>query len=365
MPGEPVPAGQQNEVRVDIGEGLQMAALAWGDPASASRVLCVHGWMDNAGSFGSGACAAHHADEAAAADGLGSRLARGLGAFVVACDLLGHGRSSHQPGGLYSNSGWMMQLLKFTDQLGWGDRPFALVGHSMGQEICTMLAAAFPERVNAVVMLDGIGPWVSDEAWARRAVDQPAAALRNNAKMWLRRDRYHGSPRTFSSFEQVLGARLQQKFSFAGISRHAAAAITRRGTREDIDMSSGDVSCVYTHDPRVQMPAPMPAGYTEKQACQLISKLPRTLAVMAAAGIGAGGSGGESEGGDESDTAVRRFLINRTPHFKHQLEVAWVPGGHHVHLDKPEPVASHVVSFLRRVLADSSDQTTQLCRAKL
>ena len=45
---------------------------------------------------------------------------------------------------------------------------------------------------------------------------------------------------------------------------------------------------------------------------------------------------------------VKRFLRQRRHAFK-SLEVVWVQGGHHVHLDTPEPVAEAITDFLQRI----------------
>ncbi|MCZ7600185.1 MAG: alpha/beta hydrolase [Gammaproteobacteria bacterium] len=57
-----------------------------------------------------------------------------------------------------------------------------MLGHSLGAGISCMLAAAFPERVEALVLIDGIGPLSGheDEAAARlrRAIVARGAATR-------------------------------------------------------------------------------------------------------------------------------------------------------------------------------------------
>ena len=59
--------------------GLALAGLRW-HAGAACRVLCVHGWLDNAASF--------------------SEIAPLLpGCDIVALDLPGHGRSSHRGAG--------------------------------------------------------------------------------------------------------------------------------------------------------------------------------------------------------------------------------------------------------------------------
>ena len=86
------------------------------------RVLALHGWLDNAASFVP--LAAH---------------LRGID--LVAIDQPGHGQSAHLPPGTdYSFVGALNAVLDVADALGW-DR-FALLGHSMGAGIGSMLAAA-------------------------------------------------------------------------------------------------------------------------------------------------------------------------------------------------------------------------------
>ena len=57
-------------------EGLEIACVAWGDASSATKILCVHGYLDNLNTW----------------RGIQPKLAA-AGAYVVAVDLPGHGRS--------------------------------------------------------------------------------------------------------------------------------------------------------------------------------------------------------------------------------------------------------------------------------
>ena len=108
----------------------------------------------------------------------------------------------------------------------------------------------------------------------------------------------------------------------------------------------------YTHDPRVALDGLHGPGYTEPQVHELLARVPRSLCVMAEGGIGESGDGvpggGEPESSAMEDSSmVKRFLRDRRHAFA-ELDVAWVPGGHHAHLDTPAPVAAAIVSFLRR-----------------
>ncbi len=102
------------------------------------RVLALHGWLDNAASF--------------------APLAPLLNdACVVALDLAGHGHSDHRPPGTgYHLLDYITDVIGVADALGW--RECTLLGHSLGAGLASLVAAAWPERVERLCLLDGIGP---------------------------------------------------------------------------------------------------------------------------------------------------------------------------------------------------------------
>ena len=88
-------------------------------------VLALHGWLDNAASF--------------------LPLAPHLGDIdLVALDLPGHGRSAHLRARrrLHPSPSAIDDVLDAADALGW--ERFALLGHSMGAGIASLVAAALP-----------------------------------------------------------------------------------------------------------------------------------------------------------------------------------------------------------------------------
>jgi len=96
--------------------GTTVAGLRSG-AAGGTRVLALHGWLDNAASF---------VPLAAQLPDLG----------LVAIDLPGHGHSAHLPPGTqYNTPGAICHVLDVADALGW-DR-FVLLGHSMGAGIAS------------------------------------------------------------------------------------------------------------------------------------------------------------------------------------------------------------------------------------
>lgn len=117
--------------------GDRLAALAWGDD-QAPTWLALHGWLDNAASFSR----------------LAPRLVDALGIRVVAIDFAGHGLSRHRRGD-YALWDYCHDLLDACDHLGLARVP--LLAHSMGAGVACLTAAALPERVETLVLLDGLG----------------------------------------------------------------------------------------------------------------------------------------------------------------------------------------------------------------
>lgn len=118
--------------------GLRLAWHAWG-PRDAPIALLIHGFLDHGEAFAP----------------LAERLA---GPWrIVAPDIRGHGHSAWVgAGGYYHFQDYYYDMHCLIKGLHL-DR-FHLVGHSMGGMIASGVAALFPDRVQSVVLLDGMGP---------------------------------------------------------------------------------------------------------------------------------------------------------------------------------------------------------------
>jgi pimeloyl-ACP methyl ester carboxylesterase len=109
----------------------------WGD-TRGKPVLALHGWLDNSASF--------------------IKLAPQLkDMFIVAIDMAGHGYSDHRPWpGSYNIWDDLIDILALADHFGWDH--FSLLGHSRGAIIAALFAASQPERIDKLILLDGIIP---------------------------------------------------------------------------------------------------------------------------------------------------------------------------------------------------------------
>jgi pimeloyl-ACP methyl ester carboxylesterase len=124
--------------------GMRHHVLTWGD-RSAPKLFMLHGWMDVAASF----------------QFLVDALTQDW--HVIAPDLRGFGRSQWQPQGY-----WFWDYIADLDALirhFSPDAPVRLLGHSLGGNVVMHYAGSRPERVRAVVSLEGFGiPFESADA---------------------------------------------------------------------------------------------------------------------------------------------------------------------------------------------------------
>ena len=122
------------EFSADIAMG-RIGGLRGGE-AGGTRVLALHGWLDNAASF------------LPLADHLS-------GIELVVPDLPGHGHSVHiGPGAEYTSGVAVNAVLDLADALGWDE--FCLLGHSMGAGVASLLAYEKEGR-KATVSFNGEG----------------------------------------------------------------------------------------------------------------------------------------------------------------------------------------------------------------
>ena len=87
-------------------------------------------------------------------------------------DCRGHG-ASDKPAGPYTTTLFARDLADLMDHVGWPSA--AVAGASMGGSISLMFAGAFPQRTNALGLIDTTA-WYGAEApaqWAGRAERRP------------------------------------------------------------------------------------------------------------------------------------------------------------------------------------------------
>ena len=279
------------ELELDL-PNLTLAARAWGAPGG-TRVLALHGWLDNAASF----------------DALAPLLPE---VELVALDLPGHGRSQHRPpGNWYHYVDYLDDVLAAADALGW--ERFTLLGHSLGGAIGSALAAVAPERIDALWLIEALGPVATAPEKTREQVSRAIAERRAMAAKSLR---------VFPTIDAAVEARV--KSPVAPVSPDAARRIVERGIR------THGGGFVWATDPRLTMASAM--RLTEPQVLDLLGGIACPALVVLA---------------DPPAPYVSREMIERRCAAVRGARVVRLPGTHHLHLEDPEPVASAIAEFRR------------------
>ncbi|HET7779295.1 MAG TPA: alpha/beta fold hydrolase [Rudaea sp.] len=271
---------------------LRLAAQAWGDP-QLPRLLALHGWLDNAASF----------------DRLAPLLCEHF--HIVAIDLPGHGRSGHRPPGTwYHYVDYLGDTLAAADALGW--TRFGLLGHSLGGAVASMLAAACPQRIERLFLIEALGPLTA-------AVDQTLTLLQRAISQ------RHGLPakalRVFASAAEAAQARAQA----GDLSLEAAQIMVARG----IKPASGGF--VWSSDPRLTLTSPQ--RYIEAQVLAVLDELRVPTQLILA---------------QPAPPFLPEALINARIARVPDIDVVRIAGHHHLHLDDPQPVAAAMLAYYAR-----------------
>lgn len=277
---------------------ISLAGLYWPalTPGSEPPVLMVHGWLDNAMSF--------------------ARLAPLLAVDrdVYGIDLAGHGKSGHRPPGQgYPLTDYIADLAELVETYfsvdAASDGP-DLVGHSLGGIVALFYAAAFPERVRRLVMIDSLGPMTR----------QPSEVIPQLRKAIRKRLAGSGNPVVYASIEQAAKAR---EGGMIPLSHQSAMTLTPRNLKR-VNGGFG-----WSTDAQLRHPSMMMMDEAQVTGCLEQVKTP-TRFIRAEQGLLA----------SRSELNVRADAISG-------LDLVSVPGGHHCHLDAGvESVASAVRNFI-------------------
>ena len=271
-------------------EGLtgQISALELGS-SEGSPLIGIHGWLDNAATF--------------------VPLSQHLGHYRWLClDMPGHGKSDPRPeGSTYHFTDYVGDLFRAMSSL--GIERCNLIGHSLGAGIAATFAATFPEKVNRLILIDGLGP-ISGE-------DDDSLDQLRKSMAHLARPTGEGS-RTYPSWEGLVEKRLQA----GDIKRHSVEMLLSRGARREGD------SVTVVSDGRLKQHSPI--YMNQQKVLSLLAGIEaQTLLILAEDGLI-----GSRESTRERMKAIKNLTSVR------------VPGAHHLHLDDPEPVAAEIRKFI-------------------
>jgi pimeloyl-ACP methyl ester carboxylesterase len=207
--------------------GFEFCLCEWG-PENGPIVLILHGWLDQGAAW--------------------NRVARDLAAqgfHVIAPDQRGHGRSSHTPPGTtYHFAEYLADLDALFEEL---EPVHLLVGHSMGGTVASLYAGLRPERVERMVLVEGIGPPLAS---TEDAVDRMRTFLEHQQRDWSQ------SPMT----DLDAAARRLKRFN-PGLPDDEALFLAKRGTIET------EAGWIWSWDPLHRSRAAVAYDSVRHRAC--------------------------------------------------------------------------------------------------
>ncbi len=267
---------------------FRFAAKRWGDPDGAP-ILGLHGWLDNAATF--------------------DRLAPLFpDAQFVSLDLAGHGHSDHRPPGVhYHYIDYVADVIAVVDALRW-DR-FALVGHSLGAGVASLVGGTIPEHVSHLILIEGVGP-------LSRKIDESARHLLQAVRQI--NELPQKAPPVYDNLHSAVEARRE----VMSIDEDSMEALVSRGTKP---CGSG---LTWRTDPRLKMVSPL--YMSEEQINAFLDHITApVLLIMGESGFMGG----------------RDYLKARCTRIK-KLKISTTAGGHYPHLDNARAVAELISEFL-------------------
>ena len=271
-------------------DGIAIAIAEWGEP-TATPLLMLHGWLDNAGSFYSLA-----------------PLLAAAGFRCIAVDFAGHGASGHLPGGAqYHFIDGVYTLHAVQQQLGVPVLP--LLGHSMGGALGLLYSAAFPEAVSHFISIEAFGPLTRVESDGPQRLRE--ACEERLARQVARKPVY-----------PTVADALRVRAAVGDVPEGLLAPIVER----NLQPISGGYS--WRSDARLRWPTLLRMSPAQVGAFFASLRAPLLLV--------------QGDRGMSQITPAVAQHARLLPRFVHHL----LAGGHHVHLEQPQAVADAVLAFL-------------------
>lgn len=234
---------------------------------------------------------------------------------IITPDLRGHGDSEWVQSGHYGMDDLIYDLAELIEQQHLA--PLALVGHSLGGNVCLRFSGLYPDRVRKLVAIEGLGPspkLIAEEA-TRGVVER--------MHRWIGRQRELAGrvPRRYESIEE---AQLRMQAVNPGLSAELAWHLTRHGVSRNED---GTYSWKFDNHLRVSPPLDM----TRAEIQELWGRI--ACPTMLVYGGRSWASNPQTDG--------------RLAHFRNATVAVIEQAGHWVHHDR----AAEFIALLRSFLA--------------
>lgn len=281
--------------RTVASQGLSIHCLEWGDP-TGELVVLVHGFLDQAQSW-----------KFFVAELL-ERAERPL--WIIAPDCRGHGDSGWVgAGGYYHFPDYVYDLDCVVRTLGL--TRFSLIGHSMGGTISFLYAGTFPERLEKLVLIEGVGPPGMDFA------DAP-----QRMAVWIT-DLHQRGRNHFREYTSIEAGATQLQQTNPRLKKEFAFDLAHAGMKQN-----GNGKWVWKFDPLHRTAAPQP--FYTAQALEFFRRIACPVLIV---------DGAESRQTQRTDKHQRYAAIR-----DHRI-LTVARAGHMVHQDNPVQLAEVIASF--------------------
>jgi pimeloyl-ACP methyl ester carboxylesterase len=269
--------------------GLILAGLTNIDKPVSSPVLCIHGWLDNAASF--------------------KPLFQYMkNTELVAIDLAGHGHSSHRSKDAhYHFIDYIYDLLALFEVNQW--KKLHLVGHSMGGMVASAFAAAFPEKVVSLTLIDSIG-------FVTEKVEKTTVSLRAGLLSRLQNESKQ------KSYHSTIHSAIEARMNVADLNYQQAKLLVERG------ILLTEKGYIWRSDSRLRTKSPV--RLTMEQASQFICDINVPVQLIFA---------------DKGLAMIKKGLNDYQKCFK-KLTIHSLSGGHHIHMEQPKKTAEMLLNFI-------------------
>jgi pimeloyl-ACP methyl ester carboxylesterase len=278
-----------------VSQRLRLHYVDWGNEAARPLVV-IHGGRDHARSW----------------DWVARDLRRDH--HVIAPDLRGHGDSSWVRGGHYTIHEFVLDIAQLLETLDLG--PVTIIGHSLGGAVAINYTAIYPDRVQKLVAIEGLGP---PPAIRQQLEDK---AIWERSHDWIQQVRTFSSrmPRRYPSIDAAAQRMLAEN---AFLSPEQAHHLTVHGVARNED---GTYTWKFDNYVRIFYPQRWDAGEIRELWGRITC---RTLLMR----------GAESWAGDPSEDG-------RLEAFRNARVVNVPEAGHWVHHDRLDVFLREVRAFL-------------------
>lgn len=360
-----------DELEFEVPYG-KLAAKTWHEETDeCKRILALHGWMDNAGSF----------------DKLMTQIKHEDGVYIVALDLPGHGKSSQlPPGSSYSDLNIVMEVRRCLSELKWiqpfekknlnGDssrnhminshsnnsiydslssqanneprKKFTIIGHSLGAGLSLFYASLYPDDVEQLILLDFIKSRTTTPEGllnnTAEAIDQfihtvpsqspfssPKISKTNYSSNNLNKSVDKGQ--VIVSQEAAIIATIEAHRQLGALTRDDATCLLKRST---VAVSTPPNSVIYNRDLRLQSMLNM-REHLDMNMIMFAGVKCDIVAILARNGLYA------------TDELFRNHMDEMKAFYKAKAKsfcIQWVDADHYLHMNKPKETADLINKYL-------------------